>query len=547
MFNELFEATASDLKRKQKSITRLFPNFPDRVKGVADNGGIRLESVEDELWKFKIHSGTKKDVWYDAYLYFKDIIPTLVKVIKDRRLWVGDKSRIDRRKLARKFMDVADIQVKCSCPAFQYWGPAYILSLGRYDAKYTNRELRPPNVRNKKQYGAYCKHIENLMKVLPFYNDTAMKWLEDFYEEDIKAFEKETQKEYGWLKAAAKELGKKKEGSDVKEPEEEEEQEGKETKESVQEVYKLGSCMLWAENKVKQLLNKGISDFIVVEGYVFFGDDEENRVEHTWVELSDETKLDDTIDQFEHWGFSRESVDYLPYDRKEYSPQGYLDLCGKYPEETKESIEEDKRYSEVVPESDIPEYLYHATYIPLMKKISLEGLKPGAGRSYSFSESGVYFDRTREGAEGFAECAEEVPDKWLDNIVVLKVASKNLDKNKLEYDPNVIVDEGEEPQSFIYKGSIPASMLEEIKESISEKRIDFYVEDFLYKWQEEGLLPSDLTSAVIEYWKDWNPSWLRGKITFLRHLKDRIPDHTDEIEGLEEDVIKYSKNPEQYK
>jgi len=320
IFKHIQEATTSQLKRKQKSITRLFPTFPDRVKAIADNGGIRLESVEDELWKFKIHSGTKKDVWYDAYLLFKDIIPTLVKVIKDRRLWVGDKSRIDRKKLARKFMDVVDIQIKCSCPAFQYWGPAYILSLGKYDAKYTDREIRPPRIRNPKQYGAFCKHLQNLMKVLPFYTDTAMKWLSDFYEKDIKAFEKETQEEYGWIKKVAKKLGKKKE----------EEQE--KTEESIQEVHELGSCMLWVENKTKELLSTGIEDFTVVEGYVYFGNiEDENQVEHTWIELSDGTKLDETIDQFESWGFYREDIKYLPEDRKEYSPQEYLELCKKYP------------------------------------------------------------------------------------------------------------------------------------------------------------------------------------------------------------------------
>jgi len=225
MFNELFEATTSQLKRKQKSITRLFPTFPDRVKGVANNGGIKLESTEDELWKFKIHSGTT-NAWYDAYIKYKNIIPTLVKIIKDRRLWISDKSRIDRKKLARKFMDVVDVELKCSCPAFQYWGSAYILSLGKYDAKYTDDEKRPPKIRNPKQYGAYCKHLANLMRVLPFYTDTMMKWLEDFYGEEINSFEAETRKELGFVKAAAKELGKKKE--EVEKGEEEESPEGEE-------------------------------------------------------------------------------------------------------------------------------------------------------------------------------------------------------------------------------------------------------------------------------------------------------------------------------
>ena len=221
LLDEITEATTKQLQRKQKSITRLFPTFPDRVQAVASNGGIRLQDVEDELWKFRVSSGTEKGVWYDIYLKFLDIIPTLVKIVKDRRLWIKDKSRIDRRKLARKFLNVVNVQLKCSCPAFQYWGPAYILSLGKYNAKFTNREIRPPRIRNPKQYGSFCKHIANLMKVLPFYTDTMMGWLEDFYSDDIKEFEKETRKEFGWAKKAGKELGKKKEETEEEEKEEE--------------------------------------------------------------------------------------------------------------------------------------------------------------------------------------------------------------------------------------------------------------------------------------------------------------------------------------
>jgi len=221
IFGLVQEATTKELQRKQKTITRLFPTFPDRVRAVADKGGIRLQSVEENLWHFKIHSGTKDDVWYDAYILFKNVPATLNRIINDRRLWVADRSRIDRKKLARKFLDIVDVELSCSCPAFLYWGPAYILSLGKYNAKYTHDEKRPPKIRNPKQYGAYCKHIQNLMRVLPFYIDTIMKWFEDFYSEEIERFEQETRERYGWVKKAAAELKRKKEVS-KEEPETEE-------------------------------------------------------------------------------------------------------------------------------------------------------------------------------------------------------------------------------------------------------------------------------------------------------------------------------------
>lgn len=101
----------------------------------------------------------------------------------------------------------------------------------------------------------------------------------------------------------------------------------------IKEAHKLGSCMLFAENEVKRLLNTGVSDFKVIEGYVYFYNDEDNSAEHTWIEFSDGTKIDDTINQFEHWGMSREDVKYLPSERKEYTPQQYLDLCQEFPAE----------------------------------------------------------------------------------------------------------------------------------------------------------------------------------------------------------------------
>jgi len=218
------EVTAKQLMRKQRSITRLFPSFPDRVKAVADKGGIRLEGVDKDQWHFRIHSGTEDSVWYDAYIKFADLQSTLIKTIKDRRLWVKDKSRIDKRKMARKILNTADIQLSCSCPADKYYGGHYVRSLDKYNAKQGDRETRPPKERNPKQYGMYCKHLANLMKVLPFYMDTMMRWLDDFYSDDIKTFEEQwlddfysddiktfeeqTREEYGWFKQAAGKLQK---------------------------------------------------------------------------------------------------------------------------------------------------------------------------------------------------------------------------------------------------------------------------------------------------------------------------------------------------
>jgi len=210
LLDSILEATASDIQRKQKSIKRLFPDFDAKTRGVEDKGGIKLVDQGPSLWKFDLHSGTS-DIWYDGYLHFKDVLSTIGELVRDKRLWVADKSKVDLKKLAKAFMDKVDIQLLCSCPADIFYGGHYIRSLGKYDSKYTKKEVRPPRVRNPKQYGCLCKHLDRLMHALPFYGSTCAKWLGDFYSKDIARFEKEVKKEYGWVKKAAAKLGRQRE------------------------------------------------------------------------------------------------------------------------------------------------------------------------------------------------------------------------------------------------------------------------------------------------------------------------------------------------
>lgn len=114
-FNDLVEATLSDIHRKHRSVKMLFPTFDDRVKNVQLMGGIRLKEVDDDNWHFSVHSGTKKDVWYDCTLHFKNIQEVLEHYVKDRRLWVEDRSRVDLKRLASVFIEKVDVQVFCSC------------------------------------------------------------------------------------------------------------------------------------------------------------------------------------------------------------------------------------------------------------------------------------------------------------------------------------------------------------------------------------------------------------------------------------------------
>ena len=228
LIGQLLEAAASDIRRKHRSVKRLFPDWDVKTKGVEDKGGLRLVDQDAKTWKFKIHSGTQKTLWYDVYLSFRDVKTTLERMVKDRRFWVANKTKVDLRKIAKAFMNTVDIQLFCSCPADLYWGSQYIRSLDKYDAQYTRKEERPPSVRNPKKYGAVCKHLDRLLKALPFYGSTLAKWIKDFYAKDVAKWEQESQEEFmGVARAAQAAVAKRREEPEepeVEEPEEPEEE-----------------------------------------------------------------------------------------------------------------------------------------------------------------------------------------------------------------------------------------------------------------------------------------------------------------------------------
>jgi hypothetical protein len=184
----LNEISLANINRKQRSITKLFPSFHDRVEAVADKGGVRLRKLEPKVWRFKVHSGTKNNKWYSLNFQIKDIDSLITKHVSNKKLWTKSGEHVDLRKVARAIFFDADVNVSCSCPASQYWGPNYQLT--QADAKYGRQERRPPDIRNPHRYGTACKHLQALLYVLPFYISTVAKWLKDNYSGLIASLEK---------------------------------------------------------------------------------------------------------------------------------------------------------------------------------------------------------------------------------------------------------------------------------------------------------------------------------------------------------------------
>lgn len=108
---------------------------------------------------------------------------------------------------------------------------------------------------------------------------------------------------------------------------------------------------------------------------------------------------------------------------------------------------------------DIPTYLFHATYKPLLMNIKKQGLGGKSSKpKWEDSKVGVVYLATDPNiAESYAESSEIVCDDWLDDIVVLKIYTGNLDQSKFDIDHNVLNSNGD---TLEYHGIIPFSEIE---------------------------------------------------------------------------------------
>ena len=199
------EITYNRFKTKQKSIGKLFPEFEPRVKAVLSNGSIEMRTMMPEHWHFSVASGTKKGVKYDVYVQFNDIPEMIKRFAGDKSLWKKDQSGPNYNLLAAEILNKVDMKLSCSCPADLYWGGAYIKT--QRDSQFGRQEHRPPNIRNPRQYGAYCKHTELVMRLLTGWTTTFASFLKKYWSDEVDdAVELMTQQR-DELGAVADELG----------------------------------------------------------------------------------------------------------------------------------------------------------------------------------------------------------------------------------------------------------------------------------------------------------------------------------------------------
>lgn len=122
-----------------------------------------------------------------------------------------------------------------------------------------------------------------------------------------------------------------------------------------------------------------------------------------------------------------------------------------------------KIIKEEIDKMQIPQYLYHATYKPLLKKIKEFGLDSSRGRQlWDDSVKGyTYLSDDKDYAASFAESTDaEIPDSWIDNIIILTIDTNTIDKEKLFIDAN---NTDEEKSTFEYRGVIPFSSIVKVE------------------------------------------------------------------------------------
>lgn len=103
--------------------------------------------------------------------------------------------------------------------------------------------------------------------------------------------------------------------------------------------------------------------------------------------------------------------------------------------------------------------LYHATRQRFIGNIKKEGLHATTKKSFDgqVGDGIVYFAFDSDVAASYVECADNIPESWEDdNIVVLAVNENNLNRNRFYKDPNI---QGDDNSTVAYKGCIPPSML----------------------------------------------------------------------------------------
>lgn len=145
--------------------------------------------------------------------------------------------------------------------------------------------------------------------------------------------------------------------------------------------------------------------------------------------------------------------------------------------------------------------LYHATYEPYLDEIKKSGfIKPGIHKFWGISDTSyIYLSKDYDNAISYAKEADNVPEAYLDQIVVLEIDPTKLDLDNLNADANQVYDYEEklieDPDTWIelqYEGEIPVSAIKRVikpglaeeKDIIEELKEEYAEDNGLYTEEE---------------------------------------------------------------
>lgn len=133
--------------------------------------GIQLRSFDDNVANFYVNSSK----------FSTNRIQYLNRVLFEQWDEVGNDPEFNYPERARMLLWVGDLKLHCTCPSFLYWGYQWILTM--IDAS-IEQEARRPVERNPQDRGVVCKHMNRVLRVLPFHlGDIATELKNQFGEE----------------------------------------------------------------------------------------------------------------------------------------------------------------------------------------------------------------------------------------------------------------------------------------------------------------------------------------------------------------------------
>lgn len=116
--------------------------------------GSKYIGIEGNVLHFVTDSHTKPGIKYDQHVK----LLTLPELLQSKR------GAMPLKDIVQKAL-FGDIEVHCTDPSWLYWGFKYIGTIKNYAIE---PEPLFPKIRNPRLRGAVCKHLDNILYILPF-------------------------------------------------------------------------------------------------------------------------------------------------------------------------------------------------------------------------------------------------------------------------------------------------------------------------------------------------------------------------------------------